>query len=160
MNTISNVSSKQSSWQTAIMLTLCFWLSSTIVLDWVIMPSLYFAGMMNTTSFSSAGYIIFGNFNRLELLAAAIVFTAVLAISKIKSNWGIGTIVLAVLLVTVAILDTYLLTPEMCAVGSNFSLYTSGVPAQMGLLHSTYFGLEALKVLGCGFLLNWAWKEV
>lgn len=160
MNTISNNSSKQSTWQTAIILTLGFWISATMILDWVIMPSLYFAGMMNTASFSSTGYVIFGNINHLELLAAAIVLTAVLAISKIKSNWHFSTIILALLLLTVAILDTYLLTPKMCAMGSNFTLYgAGGVPDQMGILHSTYFVLEALKVLVSGFLLNWAWKQ-
>jgi len=47
MNAISNLEFKRSTWQIAILLTLGFWLSASLVLDWVIMPSLYFAGMMN-----------------------------------------------------------------------------------------------------------------
>ena len=160
MNSISNIEFKRSTWQTAIMLTLGFWLSASLCLDWVIMPSLYFAGMMNEANFSTAGYAVFWTFNRLELLSAAVVLTAVLAISKTKSNWRLGSIALSGLLLTVALLDTYFLTPQMCAIGSNFSLLASHpVSATMNLLHSGYFLLEALKVLAGGILLNWYWRE-
>jgi hypothetical protein len=160
MNAISNIEFKRSNWQTAIMLTLGFWLSASLVLDWVIMPSLYFAGMMNEANFSAAGYVVFWNFNRLELLSAAVVLTAVLAISKTKSNWPLGSIALSGLLLTVALLDTYFLTPQMCALGTNFSLLASNpVPETMNLLHSGYFLLEALKVAAGGILLNWCWRE-
>jgi hypothetical protein len=160
MNSISNIEFKRSTWQTAIMLTLGFWLSASLCLDWVIMPSLYFAGMMNGANFSTVGYAVFWTFNRLELLSAAVVLTAVLAISKTKSNWPLDTIALSGLLLTVALLDTYFLTPQMCALGSNFNLLASHpVPATMNLLHSGYFLLEALKVLAGGILLNWYWRE-
>ena len=160
MNAISNLEIKRSTWQTAIMLTLGFWLSASLVLDWVIMPSLYFAGMMNEASFSTAGYVVFWNFNRLELLSAAVVLTAVLAISKTQSNLPLGSIALSGLLLTVTLLDTYFLTPQMCALGSNFSLLASNpIPAAMNLLHSGYFLLEALKVLVGGILLTWCWRE-
>jgi hypothetical protein len=160
MNSISTIEFKRSTWQTAIMLTLGFWLSASLCLDWVIMPSLYFAGMMNEANFSTAGYAVFWTFNRLELLSAAVVLTAVLAISKTKSNWRLGSIALSGLLLTVALLDTYFLTPQMCAIGSNFSLLASHpVSPTMNLLHSGYFLLEALKVLAGGILLNWCWRE-
>jgi hypothetical protein len=160
MNTISNLEFKRSTWQTAIMLTLGFWLSASLALDWVIMPSLYFAGMMNEANFSTAGYAVFWTFNRLELLSAAVVLTAVLAISKTKSNWRLGSIALSGLLLTVALLDTYFLTPQMCALGSNFSLLANHpVPPTMNLLHSSYFLLEVLKVIAGGIILNWCWRE-
>ncbi len=161
MNAISDLEFKRSTWQIAILLTLGFWLSASLVLDWVIMPSLYFAGMMNEASFSIAGYVVFWNFNRLELLAATVILTSVLAISKTQSNWRLGSIVLSGILLTVALLDTYLLTPQMCALGANFSLLPSDpVPAIMNLLHSGYFLLEAFKVLAGGILLNQCWREV
>ena len=160
MNTLSSLEFKRSTWQTAIMLTLGFWLSASLVLDWVIMPSLYFAGMMNEASFSIAGYVVFWNFNRLELLAATVVLTSVLAISKTQSHWRLGSIALSGILLTVALLDTYFLTPQMCALGANFSLLTSNlVPPQMNLLHSGYFLLEALKLVAGGILLNLYWRE-
>jgi hypothetical protein len=161
MNTISSLQLKRSTWQTAVMLTLGFWLSSTLLLDWVIMPSLYLSGMMKEEGFASAGYTIFWNFNRLELLLAAIALTAVLAMSKAKSNWRLDSIFLSCLLLTVALLDTYLLAPQMCALGSNLSLLatTSTVTKTMSLLHSSYFILEALKLLAAGVLLNRCGQE-
>ncbi|MBD2694971.1 hypothetical protein [Anabaena catenula] len=162
MNAISNFEFKRSTWQTATMLTLGFWLSASLVLDWVIMPSLYVAGMMNEASFTTTGYVVFWNFNRLELLSAAVVLTSVLAIGKTKSDWRLGSIVLSALLLTVALLDTYFLTPQMCAVGSNLNLFTDAavVPATMNLLHGGYFLLESLKLVAGGMLLNWCWREV
>ncbi|AFZ60419.1 hypothetical protein H6G54_01485 [Anabaena cylindrica FACHB-243] len=161
MNAISNWEFKRSTWQTAIMLTLGFWLSATLVLDWVIMPSLYISGMMNQASFSTAGYAIFWNFNRLELLSASVVLTGVLAICKAKSNWHLNSIVLSVLLLTVALLDTYFLTPQMCAVGTSLSLFAeSVVPVTMNVLHGGYFLLEVFKLVAGAMLLNWCWQEV
>jgi len=161
MNAISNIEFKRSTWQTAILLTLGFWLSGSLILDLVIMPSLYLSGMMSQANFSTAGYVLFGNFNRLELLSAGVVLSGVLAIGKIKSNWRLGKIILSTLLLTVVLLDTYLLTPEMCAVGTHLSLLAdaNSVPATMNLLHGGYFLLEALKVIGGGMLLNWCWRE-
>jgi hypothetical protein len=161
MNAISNLQIKRSTWQTAVMLTLGFWLSSTLLLDWVIMPSLYLSGMMNDKGFAAAGYTIFWNFNRLELLLAAVALTAVLAMSKAKSNWRLDSIFLSCLLLTVALLDTYLLAPQMCALGSDLSLLatTSTVTKTMSLLHSSYFILEALKLLAAGALLSRCWQE-
>ncbi|MBE9250281.1 hypothetical protein IQ226_14205 [Dolichospermum sp. LEGE 00240] len=160
MNAISNLNLKRSTWQIAMLLTLGFWLSASLVLDWVIMPSLAVAGMMNEANFSTAGYVVFWNFNRLELLSAAVVLTAVLAISKTKSNWPLGSIALSGLLIIIVFLDTYFLTPQMCALGANFSLLArDAMPPAMNLLHSGYFLLEALKVVGGGVLLNWCWRE-
>jgi cytochrome bd-type quinol oxidase subunit 2 len=160
MNAISNLQLKRSTWQTAIMLTLGFWLSSSLVLDWVIMPSLYLAGMMNEANFATAGYTIFWNFNRLELLSAAVVLTAVLAVSQAQSNRSLGNIFLSCLLLTVAVVDTYFLTPQMCAVGSHLSLFTaSAVPETMNLLHGGYFLLEVFKLVAGAMLLNRCWRE-
>lgn len=59
MNAISNVEFKRPVWYTMLTLTLGFWLSASLLLDWVILPSMYFSGMMNLDSFASAGYSIF-----------------------------------------------------------------------------------------------------
>ena len=161
MNAISKLQLNKSTWQTTALLTLGFWLSASLFLDWVIMPTLYYTGMMKEEGFATAGYTIFWNFNHLELLFAAIVMTAILAIGKARHHWRLDSIFLACLLVTVALLDTYLLTPQMCALGSEFTLLSAGgtVPKTMHLLHSSYFMLEMLKVLAAGVLLNRCWKE-
>ncbi|GAX38441.1 hypothetical protein [Nodularia sp. NIES-3585] len=161
MNAISTVEFKRPNWQTAIVFALGFWLSASLVLDWVIMPSLYLSGMMSQTSFTTAGYAIFWNFNRMELLSAAVVLTGVLALSKTKSRWNPSLIVFAVVLLAITLLDTYFFTPQMCAVGTHLNLFTtaSAIPTQMNLLHSGYFVLEAVKLLAGGTLLNWCWRE-
>jgi hypothetical protein len=161
MNTISTFEFKRPTWQTAIIFVLAFWLSASLVLDWVIMPSLYLSGMMSQTSFTTAGYVMFWNFNRMELLSAAVVLTGVMTVSKTKSLWNPLVILVAVILLGITLLNTYFLTPEMCAVGSNFNLFATDaiIPTEMNLLHSGYFLLEAIKVLAGGILLNWCWRQ-
>lgn len=162
MNAISsNIEFKRPTWQTAIMLTLGFWLSASLVLDWVIMPSLYLSGMMSQAGFSTAGYVIFWNFNRMELLSAAVVLTSVLALSKNQSRWHVGGIVLSVLLLAVSLLDTYFFTPQMCAVGIQLNLFEAAatIPATMNLLHGGYWLLEAVKLVAGGMLFSWCWRQ-
>ncbi len=152
---------KRPIWQTAIMLTLGFWLSASVVLDWVIMPSLYLSGMMNQAGFTTAGYVIFWNFNRMELLSAAVVLTGALALSKTQSHWRLGGIVLSVLLLTTALLDTYFLTPQMCAIGVQLNLFeaAAAIPSTMNLLHGGYWLLEIVKLVVGGTLLSWCWRQ-
>ncbi|AFY30852.1 hypothetical protein [Calothrix sp. PCC 7507] len=161
MNAISKIEFKHPNWQTAILLTLGFWLSASLILDWVIMPSLYISGMMTQASFTTAGYVIFWNFNRMELLSAAVVLTGVLAMNKTQSQWRFNSIVLSVLLLAVALLDTYFLTPQMCATGVNLNLFAAEttIPATMNLLHGGYWLLEALKWVVGVVLLNWCWRQ-
>ncbi|QFS48622.1 hypothetical protein GXM_06116 [Nostoc sphaeroides CCNUC1] len=161
MTAISNFQSKRPIWQSAIILTLGFWLSASLVLDWVIMPSLYLSGMMSQAGFTTAGYTIFWNFNRMELLSAAIVLTGALALSKTRYHWSIGSIVLSVLLLTIAVLDTYFLTPQMCAIGVQLNLFeaAAAIPSTMNILHGSYWVLEIVKLVAGGTLLSWCWQE-
>lgn len=161
MNAISNVEFKRPIWQTAVTLTLGFWLSASIVLDWVIMPSLYLSGMMTQAGFATAGYAIFWNFNRIELLSAGIILTGVLAMTKTHS-WRRGTVVLAVLLLAVSLVNTYFLTPQMSAIGVQLNLFETAttIPAQMNMLHGGYWVLEAVKLLAGGTLLSRCYREV
>ncbi len=160
MNAISNVELKRPIWQTAVILTLGFWLSASIVLDWVIMPSLYFSGMMTQAGFATAGYTMFWNFNRIELLSAGLILTGVLAMSKTHSCRA-GTVVLAVLLLAVSLVDTYFLTPQMSAIGVQLNLFETAttIPTEMNLLHGGYWVLEAVKLLAAGTLLSRCWQE-
>ncbi len=161
MTAISNVAFKRPIWQTAIILTLGFWLSASLVLDWVIMPSLYLSGMMNQGGFTTAGYAIFWNFNRMELLSAAVVLTGALVLSKTQFQRGISSIVISVLLLSVAVLDTYFLTPQMCAIGIQLNLFEAAVaiPSTMGLLHGSYWLLEVIKLVAGSLLLSWYWRD-
>jgi hypothetical protein len=160
MNTISSVEYKRPIWQSVAILTLGFWLSASLVLDWVIMPSLYVSGMMTQESFATAGYVIFWNFNRMELVAAGVVLTSVLALMRTPSNLPRRGIVLPVLLLAVSLMETYFLTPQMSAIGLHLNLFqtTTEIPANMNLLHGSYWFLETVKIIAGCTLFNWCWR--
>ena len=78
MNALSVRTLKQISWPTIVMFTLGFWLSGSLILDTVIIPSLLAAGMMAESGFASAGYLLFSIFNHIELVCGALVLTGCL----------------------------------------------------------------------------------
>jgi hypothetical protein len=161
MTTISKFAFKHPNWQMLMAFALGFWLSASLFLDWVIMPSLYWSGMMSQTGFATAGYVIFGNFNRLELLSAAVVLTGVLAWRKTHDHWHMNSTVFAVLLFAIAIFNSYFFTPQMSAVAVTLNLFdtTSTIPAQMNLLHGSYFLVEVVKLVAGSALLSWCWQQ-
>lgn len=146
--------SKRSTWHNVLVISLLFWLSSSILLDFVIMPSLYASGMMAESGFASAGYSIFGLFNRLELICGATILTIALA------NWGFNAasksaiqsqtkhiLAIAGLLFSIAVIYTYGLTPEMSSLGLQLQPFeqVSEIPAGMNQLHVEYWLLEIIK---------------
>ena len=140
-------------WQNIVLLGLSIWMSCSVVLDLVIMPTLYGAGLMQQNGFAAAGYSMFWIFNRIELVFAALVLTGVLALySLIQPSGRVGkwAIALSVFLFAIPLIYTYALTPTMSALGLEFvpfdlSEIHRAVPAGMNSLHRDYFGLEALK---------------
>ncbi len=135
--------------------TLAFWLSGSLILDAVIMPSMYAAGMMTQPGFASAGYSIFWVFNHLEVLCAALALTGVLVlrntISSTITRWAIP---MALGLLIIALIYTYALTPEMSALGMQLNWFdTSEVPTVMNQMHGGYWLLEVVKfVVGSALL--------
>jgi len=164
MTAVSNLQLKRSPWQTIVILTLGFWLGASLILDWVIMPSLYVSGMMTQAGFTSAGYLIFWNFNRVELVAAAVVLTSVLALNRtgfVSKNWRRGAAILSGLMLVVALTNAYFLTPQMCATGVQLNLFETiqEVPSTMNKLHGAYWVLEAVKLAVGGTLLGWCLRQ-
>lgn len=161
MNAIPSVEFKRPIWQTIALFALGFWLSTSLILDWVIMPSLYVSGMMTQASFASAGYVIFWNFNRIELVSAGLVLTSVLALCNSQSKWRRGAIILSLLLLAIALVNTYVLTPQMSATGLQLNLFQTTVetPAAMNVLHGSYWLLEAVKIVAGSTLLGWFWRR-
>lgn len=148
----SSFLSKLSTWQLIVLVTLLFWMSASLVLDFIIMPGMYAAGMMATPDFATAGYSIFWLFNRVEVMCAALVLTGVFALRHLllPRQTSAGLIGLAALLMAIALSVTYGLTPAMGALGLHLNLFEAvePVPATMNLMHSGYFGLELLKLAG------------
>lgn len=164
MTAASSIQLKRPIWQTIVMLTLGFWLSGSLILDWVIMPTLYVSGMMTQSGFATAGYLIFWNFNRIELLSAALALTGVLVLGRtqfIANNWRLTAIGLSLLLLGISLTETYFLTPQMCAAGLNLNLFESAteIPAAMNQLHVGYWVLEAVKLVAGGTLLGWCFRQ-
>lgn len=164
MNTISDRSLSKINWSTLVMFALGFWLSASLILDAVIVPGLSAAGMMSQGGFASAGYLIFGIFNRIELLCAALILTGFLvfrrhhSLSHLQEGWAIA---LAAILLAIPLIYTYILTPQMSGLGLRLNLFetASAMPPAMLSLHGSYWALEVLKFLAGATLLRWCYRD-
>lgn len=164
MTAITYTVFQRSTWRTVAVLTLAFWLSSSLILDLVIMPSLFVAGMMTSPDFATAGYSIFWIFNRIELVCAAAALTGTLVLQNTEGDASVRhqwTVLLGLALLAVTLVFTYGLTPEMSALGLNLNLFEShqAVPALMNQMHQGYWFLELSKLAICGVLLNWLYRH-
>jgi hypothetical protein len=169
MNTFSTPIAKPINWVGVVLLTLVFWLSSSLLMDFVIMPGMFVSGMMTQPDFGTAGYSLFWVFNRLELVCGALILTGLLVhrqvkrdrgtmVSGVRSRWAVE---IAMALLAITLVLTYGLSPAMGGLGITLNLFEpSHVPATMDRLHGLYFGLEALKLLGCGLLLKLTFQDL
>lgn len=160
MSTIPTFENKQSLWQTVAILTLGFWLSGAVLLDAVIMPSMYASGMMMESNFAAVGYTIFSVFNRVELVCAALVLTGLfttLAWQKEGDNKNLIAIIGSLILMAIALVDTYGLTPQMSALGMQLNLFdpTAEASVLMNQMHASYWVLEMLKLATGTIVLGW-----
>lgn len=164
MNIISKRGVQSVDWATLVMFTLGFWLSASLVLDTVIIPGLLASGMMAESGFASAGYLIFGLFNRIELICAALVLTGFLIFRRSynltgqRANWSIF---LSGLLLMIALIYTYILTPQMSGMGLQLNLFETAttMPSAMISLHEGYWFLEVVKFLAGATLLRWCYQQ-
>ncbi|MEM6502963.1 MAG: DUF4149 domain-containing protein [Cyanobacteria bacterium P01_C01_bin.89] len=146
-------------WKVIAILVLSLWIGGSLVLDLVVMPSLYWAGMMADPGFMDAGAVLFGTFNRVELLLAGTTLAGLLAASYLQEfsprlqHW---TVVLGGVLLAVVLVDTYGLTPHMVSLGAtlNWPTLASTVPEGMNQLHGAYFALEMVKLLTGALVLG------
>lgn len=149
-------SKSQPVWPTILILILGFWFTGGLVLDGLIMPSLYAAGMMREPGFVLAGHLIFSIFNRIELLSAAVILTGLLALRATlpaHTKTSLGAISLGGLLLLVTSMDTYILTPEMSGLGLQLNFWQfDALPSRMMHLQYIYWLLEGLKLLAMGTL--------
>lgn len=154
MAAVSNIASKPIHWQKVLVLTLAFWLSSSLFLDLILMPSLYAAGMMTQPGFAPAGYGLFWVFNRLQLILAATVLTGVLAQRFSDEARKASPLVVSVVLLLATLICTYFLAPQMSLLGLNLNWFEAAeVPIAMNQLHISYWLVEGLKLAVGGWLL-------
>lgn len=141
--------SEQSSWTKYLFYVLLSWLAAGLLLDFVVMPSLYVAGMMTSSDFAGAGYVLFGLFNHCEVMAGAVVLTGVLVLLSegVFDYYNrLATVIKGLTLLTIALFYTYCLTPAMSALA--LSLDGSElieVTRAMNVLQVEYWALEVIK---------------
>jgi uncharacterized membrane protein len=164
MNAAFGNSSKKLEWQTIAMCALGFWLSGSLLLDFVIMPGLSAAGMMSQTSSATVGYSLFWTFNRIELVCAAVVLTSLLALrgtSNLYLQVRRWSILLSVVLLSIALIYTYIMTPQMTALALQLNLLepSTGMAKGMMPMLEGYWMLESLKLVAGTLLLGWCYRD-
>lgn len=148
--------------QTAMMVTVMAWIGASVLMDLIIMPGLYFSGMMSNPGFATAGDMIFSMFNRVELVAGALVLSGTLLWRAMTPQVPLSkaAIFLATILLAIPFIYTYGLTPQMSGLGIQLSLFESAVvPDTMDQLHYVYWSFELLKLAASGVLLSWLWNQ-
>ena len=159
MDTISFRPLKQVNWSAIVLFALGFWLSASLLLDCLIIPGLLTSGMMNQEGFASAGYVIFGTFNHVELICSALVLSGCLVLNYQQKDTlsSLKKYVFAALaLVAIALTYTYFLTPQMSSLGlalNNFSNLATDANS-MGMMHLAYWSLEIIKLVVATSLLG------
>ncbi|MGK7891141.1 MAG: hypothetical protein AB4042_17570 [Leptolyngbyaceae cyanobacterium] len=151
------------SWQSVVLFGLAIWLSCSVLMDVVVMPSLYATGMMDQPGFASAGYSIFWVFNRIELVFAALVLTGVLALYFLLQPThpvGRGAIALAMFLLAIPLIYTYALMPNISALGLDLTPFSLSEQFSTAIsqLHRDYFGLELFKLATGGVLFGLCYR--
>jgi hypothetical protein len=143
-----DTSSKQ--WQHLALGSLGFWFSGSLILDLVVMPTLWTTGMMESSGFASASYSIFWIFNRVELLCAAAVLSSIWALNRMSSRVAAKPELLAgaIVLIGIAAIYTFALTPYMSGLGIDLDILETAksIPTEMNGMHSIYWVLEASKL--------------
>jgi hypothetical protein len=151
--------SKQINWSALIMFALGFWLSASLVLDLVVIPSLATTGMMNQTGFASAGYVIYGIFNKIELLCAALVLSGCLILNRVRKQLQIN--ILASILLIIALAYTYILVPQMLGISMQFNMLETSntMPTSAMIMHGSYWFLELIKFAIGTSVLRWCYRQ-
>ncbi len=168
----SRLSRGQFSWDALVLLLVTFWLSSSVLLDFFMMPMMYESGLMEGPNFATAGYSLFWLFNRVEVLCAAAILTGLLVLrqqnqgkqrgqfavieSGSQSRWAL---MLSGLLLAIALLYTYIFTPQMSALGLQF-IDQAEAPIAMRTVHALYWGVEGLKLVAAAWLVKLCYRDI
>jgi hypothetical protein len=146
------------------MFALGFWISASLVIDFLLIPSLLASGMMEQSGFISVGYLLFGLFNHLELFCAALILSGFLIFNRnhslphLQERWSI---ILSGLLLGIALIYTYGLTPALSGFGFEMNLFNGvrAMPTEMITLQWSYWLLEIMKIVASITLLRWCYRD-
>ncbi|MFM7576380.1 MAG: DUF4149 domain-containing protein [Microcystaceae cyanobacterium] len=151
-------------WTLLVMLALGFWLSASLVIDFVMMPGMMATGMTRQAGFIDAGYLIFGIFNHLELFCASLVLTGCFIFAHHHYFTALQerfSLLFAGCLLAIALVYTYGLTPALSSLGFEMMTFNGScqVASPLLLLHGVYWGLELLKLILGVTLLRWCYQQ-
>lgn len=145
-------------WSTIIMFALGFWLSGSFIFDFLVVPGMLTTGMMSESGFASAGYVIFGSFNHLEVLCAASVLAGCFVYRYgygLKSKISNKSIAIATVLFAIALAYTYIFTPLMSSAGMPLDMFAlPEATSTMTGMHVVYWSLEVIKLVAAAVLLR------
>ncbi len=163
MDLIAQDNHKSVNWSVIILGSLGFWLSASLILDFVVIPSLSVSGMMSEAGFASAGFTIYSVFNHIELVCSALVLTGALVFyfrHYLEGKKQVLLLTFSSILLVIALAYTYLFTPNLT--GWGLSLHQFGVsaemPKQMIVWQEGYFILEAIKYLLGLTIFRWCYQ--
>ncbi|MEY2985689.1 MAG: hypothetical protein RLZZ568_2306 [Cyanobacteriota bacterium] len=165
MNRIAKSTIAGIDWPLLVMGTLGLWLSGSLLVDLLVVPSLSASGIMSQPGFISAGHLLFSIFNHLELLFAAIILSGCFCLQQQgffqKSSQYLSVIV-ALLLLAIACIYTYGLTPAITDLGFDMASFNSAgqMPPAMMPLHWVYWGLDLVKLTLGVALLRWCYQSL
>lgn len=136
------------------------WLSSSLVLDGLVIPALYQGGMMAQSGFAATSYILFEGFNHLEIILGAVILVLLMILSRTtlqaEPNQN-RQLLLAGSLFAIALAYAYWLTPELSGWGlvlENRLQEQATMPEPMVQVQVFYWCLEVFKILGGTWLLT------
>ena len=172
-NSAPKLSARQFSWDALVLLVATFWLSSSVLLDFFMMPMMYESGMMNEPGFATGSYSLFWVFNRVEMLCAAAILTGLLVIRERRSQFDVvasgsrsrWALMLSGALLAIALAYTYFFTPHLSAMGLDLSGGFSGSlsesnASEMSTLHFAYWAVESVKLVGVAFLMKLCYRDI
>ncbi|RZM78735.1 DUF4149 domain-containing protein [Leptolyngbya iicbica] len=148
-------------WTPWVLAIAAFWLSSNLLLDFLVMPIMYVSGMAADSNFAIAGYSLFWSFNRVELLCAAVLLTGILAMqhrpqefevchSGSRCRWALAC---GIALLGLILADAYILAPQMSAMAFDLeNARQSAFAPVMAGMHSLYWLSEICKLACLGGL--------
>jgi hypothetical protein len=165
MNRTAKLTIAMVNWPLLVMGSLALWLTGSLVMDLLVVPSLSATGMMAEPGFINAGHLLFSVFNHLEMLFAGLVLSGCFFLHQegfFSRHGQRFSSIFAFLLLAIAIVYTYVLTPAITDLGFDMTSFngTGEMPGAMMPLHWLYWGLELVKLTLGVTLLRWCYQGV
>lgn len=165
MNRTAKLTIAMVDWPLLVMGSLAIWLGGSLVVDLLVVPSLSATGMIAEPGFIRAGHLLFSIFNHVEMLLAGLVLSGCFFLHQegfFSRHGQRFSRIFALVLLAIAIIYTYALTPAITDLGFDMASFTSTgeMPGAMMPLHWLYWSLELVKLSLGVTLVRWCYHGV